>query len=148
LWPRSSLLAGEAIPPGLNRRAAVFGTPPCADARIAAPLLIALAGFFLGGQCGAFVMELWGMRVRVEMDGLFGIGSSHSVWPGFSAHAVDWDKPFLSPTGYRSFLGVIATPQIGYTPDIFARDAILAYVEHGLRGKLVMIEPRCRERDA
>jgi hypothetical protein len=29
----------------------------------------------------------------------------HAV-AGVSAHAIEWDKPFLSETGYRSFLGL------------------------------------------
>ncbi|WP_222306422.1 hypothetical protein [Rhizobium leguminosarum] len=49
----------------------------------------------LWGQTGSFVIEVQGMRVRIEMDGIFGIGAQYSPWMNFSAHAVDWDKPFL-----------------------------------------------------
>jgi hypothetical protein len=54
------------------------------------------------GQRGSFTIEVQDMRVRIEMEGLFGIGSRHCPWMNFSAHAVDWDKPFLSETGNRS----------------------------------------------
>ncbi len=64
----------------------------------------------LWGQKGAFIVTVAGMRVRVALHGVFGIGSWSGFWPGFAAHAVDWDKPFLSETGYRSFLGIYAPP--------------------------------------
>jgi len=51
------------------------------------------------------------MRARIELDGIFGITGSICFWPGFSARAVDYDRPFLSQTGYRSFLGIYADPQ-------------------------------------
>lgn len=62
----------------------------------------------LWGQTGAFVINVAGMRVHIEQDGIFGIGCGFSLWPGFSTHAVELEKPFLSPTGYRSFLGIYA----------------------------------------
>lgn len=43
------------------------------------------------------------MRVRVRMDGFFGIGAEYLDYMNFSANAVEWNKPFLSETGYRSF---------------------------------------------
>ncbi|MEM8625663.1 MAG: hypothetical protein AAGG47_19395 [Pseudomonadota bacterium] len=96
----------------------------------------------LWGQTGDFVVELAGMAVRVEMEGLFGIGSGWSFWPGFSAHAVDLDKPFLSETGYRSFLGIHADPRPGMTPDTFAVWVVEAYVARELGGALVPIAER------
>ncbi|GAB4363606.1 MAG: hypothetical protein Kow0060_20440 [Methylohalobius crimeensis] len=47
---------------------------------------------------------------------MFGIGSTAFYWLGFSAHAVEFDKPFLSSTGYRSFLGVHADPVLCSEP--------------------------------
>lgn len=82
----------------------------------------------LWGQEGEFVIEVTGMRVRIEMDGMFGIGAGFSPWMNFSAHAVDWDKPFLSETGYRSFMGMHAALVPGFTPDAFAREVIAAHV--------------------
>lgn len=78
----------------------------------------------LWGQCGDFVIDVDGMRVRIEQDGMFGIGASAMLWPGFSAHIVDHDKPFLSETGYRSFLGIQAAMIPGMTPDTVAREVI------------------------
>mgnify|MGYP001281711116 CR=1 FL=1 len=102
----------------------------------------------LWGQTGEFVITMDAMRVRVELDGMFGIGACHSFWPGFSAHAVDFDCPFLSQTGYRSFLGIHAEPVPDLTPDEFARKVIAAYVTRDLNGKPVAIEQRYRERAA
>jgi hypothetical protein len=76
------------------------------------------------GQTGEFIIEHEGMRVRFELNGLFGIGSSVGFWPGFAAHAVDPDKPFLSQTGYRSFLGIHADPAPGLLPVEFVSRVI------------------------
>ena len=50
------------------------------------------------------------MLVRIEMDGLFGIGSCFTPRLNFYACVVDRDKPFLSSTGFRSFLGCRSQP--------------------------------------
>jgi len=99
----------------------------------------------LWGQTGDFVIAVDGMRVRIEQDGIFGIGCGFSYWPGFSAHAVDLDRPFLSGTGYRSFLGIHAELEPGLTPDAFARKIIATYIAHELKGKPVPIEARYRK---
>ena len=70
----------------------------------------------LWGQTGVFCVTACDMRVRVAMEGMFGIGMSAMHWPGFSAHAVDRSRPFLSETGYRSFLGIHAEIVPGLTP--------------------------------
>src|SRR5262245_42305227 len=65
------------------------------DALVAAP-----AGEIpLWGQTGTFVIEVDGCRIRIECDGIYGLSAL-----SFSANAIDWDKPFISETGYRSFL--------------------------------------------
>ena len=98
------------------------------------------------GQHGDFTIEAAGMRVRIEMEGVFGIGSSFGYWPGFAAHAVDVDRPFLSETGYRSFLGVRGNPVPGIAPDAFAHEAVATYVTRHLKGQLLPIDPKwCRE---
>jgi len=102
----------------------------------------------LWGQEGAFVLDMSGMRVRVEMEGMFGIGSSFGFWLGFDVHAVDFDRSFLSETGYRSFVGLRADPVAGFTPDAFARKVIETYVSRELKGRLRAIEPRCRTQAA
>jgi hypothetical protein len=87
------------------------------------------------GQEGSFTIDVNGMKVRIEQDGLFGIGTFMSPAPGFSAHAVEYDKPFLSETGYRSFIG--SRPEItpGMTPDVAARALIQAYLTRECKGK-------------
>lgn len=96
----------------------------------------------LWGQTGNFVVEVAGMAVRIEMEGLFGIGSGWGFWPGFSTHAVELNEPFLSGTGYRSFVGIHADPRPGMTPDTFAVWIVEAYVARELRGALVPIDER------
>lgn len=85
------------------------------------------------GQAGAFIIEHKRMRV---LSGIFGIGSSF---------AVDLDRPFLSQTGYRSFLGIHADPMPDILPEEFASKVIAVHVEHELRGKLVPIAERYRQ---
>lgn len=96
----------------------------------------------LWGQTGTFEIACHGMRVRIELEGLFGIGSGFGFWPGFAAHAVDPDKPFLSATGDRSFLGIHAEPVAGRGPEEFTGDVIGTYVEQQLKGRLVAIAPQ------
>ncbi|GGC12651.1 hypothetical protein GCM10011494_34360 [Novosphingobium endophyticum] len=100
------------------------------------------------GQTGAFIIELGSMQVAIDLNGIFGIGSSVGFWPGFAAHAVELDKPFLSSTGYRSFLGIHADPQAELSPDEFAAKVVGGYVARELGGKLVTIDQRYRERAA
>lgn len=100
------------------------------------------------GQTGDFMITVNDIRVRIELEGMFGIGSGFSFWPGFSAHAVEHDRPFLSSTGYRSFLGIHADPVPGLTPDEFASKVITSHIERELKGRPVAIETRHRDRDA
>jgi hypothetical protein len=99
----------------------------------------------LWGQSGSFEIVSESMRVRIEMEGMFGIGASFMAWMGFAAHAVDWDKLFLSETGYRSFLGVGGDLQPGFTPDSYALAIIAAHVRRELKEKLVAIKPEYRK---
>lgn len=121
--------AGPDAPcPVLERAcAALTGTPP------------------LWGQAGDFVIEASGMRVRIEMDGVFGLFGAHELFPSFAAHAADRDWPFISETGYRSFYGCMMEPRPGLTPGDFARTVIDAHVCRHLKGRLVMIEARYRK---
>lgn len=102
----------------------------------------------LWGQRGNFVIAVRGCRVSIEMEGIFGIGSASSYWPGFSAHAVDWDRRFISGTGYRSFLGLHGDPVPDIGPDGFATCVIERFVEGHLNGQLVPIGDGYRERIA
>jgi hypothetical protein len=99
------------------------------------------------GQTGEFTINVGNMPVRIEQDGIFGVGASHMTWPGFAARAVDYQKPFLSDTGYRSFVGCHADMVPGTTPDVLAREMIQAYVAHECKGKLRKIERSYVERE-
>lgn len=98
----------------------------------------------LWGQTGSFEIKHKKMRVRIEMEGLFGIGATFVSWLGFSAHAVDKTNPFMSETGYRSFLGSGGPLRAGYTPDTFVQAVIADYVDRSLRGRLLKIVPLTR----
>jgi hypothetical protein len=103
----------------------------------------------LWGQGGSFIITCCGgMRVRIGMDGIIGIGGHYIAWLGFDAHAVEWNKPFLSETGYRSFVAPRGELLPGMTPDRFAAEVIAAHVKHGLKGKLLAIDPEYRRRAA
>ncbi len=95
----------------------------------------------LWGQCGTFIVTPPGVRVRVDMAGLFGID-----FPSFSAHVVDPGKPFISETGYRSFLGVSNAWQPGMTTGAFARAVLEQHIARDMRGKLVPIGREYRAR--
>lgn len=96
----------------------------------------------LWGQQGDFEIDHDGMRVRITMDGIFGIGAATGFWLGFEAFAVDLTRPFLSETGYRSFLGCGLELAPGVTPERFAARIIGHFVAHTLRGRLTPIRPR------
>ena len=92
------------------------------------------------GQTGNYTIDVDGMKVRIEQDGIFATGSHAMFWLAFSAHAVDYDKPFLSETGYRSFIGIFAPPEAGVTPEDFARGAIHGHLKREHKGKPYRIE--------
>lgn len=100
----------------------------------------------LWGQKASFIVTVAGARVRIEMDGIFGLFATSGFWLSFAAHAVDFDRPFISQTGYRSFLGIHAEPLPGITPDAFAEKVIAGHVAREMKGRLVAIETRYRDR--
>jgi hypothetical protein len=100
----------------------------------------------LWGQSGSFEIVSAGMRLRIDMEGIFGIASNVYHWLGFAAHAVERDKPFLSETGYRSFIAIGGELEPGFAPDAFTREVIAAHVTRVLKGRLVAIEPNYRHR--
>lgn len=102
----------------------------------------------LWGQKASFIVTAAGARVRIEMDGVFGLFATTGFWLSFSAHAVDFDRPFISETGYRSFLGLHAEPVPGITPDAFAEKVVAAHVAREMKGRLVAIENRYRQQAA
>ena len=74
------------------------------------------------------------------MQSMLGI-ASYSHWLGFSAYAVRQDAPFLSETGFRSFLGVHAPLWPDMDPKAFAEAVIASYVRDALGGRLLRIRP-------
>lgn len=100
------------------------------------------------GQLGDFVIDVDGTPVRIDMEGIFGISKYAQALPGFAIHAVDWQKPFFSPTGYRSFLGYRVHFTPGMMPDELVREAIREYARSELKGKLRPIKSEYIERHA
>lgn len=100
----------------------------------------------LWGQTGTFEIAIGAMRVRIEMDGIFGIASSVYHWIGFAAHVVELDKPFFSETGFYSFVAVGGELEPGFFPDSFTRAVIEATIRRKMKGKLVAIKPEYRRR--
>lgn len=97
----------------------------------------------LWGQVGRFVLEAAGMCIRIEMRGLYGVCG----YASFNAHAIDLDRPFLSETGFRSFLGYGPGATPGLTVDAYAQRIIEFYVKAELRGRLLPIAPQLRSRE-
>lgn len=93
----------------------------------------------LWGQDGTFTTKAAGLRLNVTVHGMFGIGATSMPYVGFSVRAVQFDKPFLSEIGYRSFLGVSLPPVEGRTPEGFVQEVIRRYIKSDLKGKLVRI---------
>jgi hypothetical protein len=86
------------------------------------------------GQQGEFLIEVAGMRVRVEVGDGFSIGRHH-----FAFHVVDVGAPFLSETGYRSHFGRAVG---GCTVDEAARRVVAAIVKKEGRR---MVQPQSRQ---
>ena len=87
-------------------------------------------------------LEFEAFRVRIEAPGIFGGLHFDRFWLGFDAHAIDRDQPFLSESGFRSFLSVGAEVWPNITVDLFCRGIIDAHVRDVLKGKLVAIVDR------
>lgn len=102
----------------------------------------------LWGQSGTFEITHGTMRVRIDMEGMFGISACYVPWLGFSAHAVNLDQPFLSETGFRSFVGLRGELQAGLTPDAFVTEIIATHVKRELKGRLLEIAPEYRCKNA
>ena len=98
----------------------------------------------LWGQDGRFDIELDGLSARIVMHGMFGIGSSACPFPGFEARAVDPDRPFISETGSRSFVGIFGELVPGMTVDGYVRTVIESHVSRDLKGRLRRIKAEYR----
>lgn len=99
----------------------------------------------LWGQDGAFRTQAAGTMLDVSMQGMFGIGSTVMPFLGFEVRAVDQDKPFLSETGYRSFLGVSVAPVPDMDVEHFVRRVVEVYVQQECNGRLVSVAEKFRK---
>lgn len=125
-------------------------------------------GYVLSRRCAATAGTIprWGQQGRwtVIINGAFTVGTkadrsngqaSRSGWtsracsasveatrdsPGFSAHAVDRRKPFISETGFRSFLGARTELTPGLTTEEFVARVIRSHITHEQRGKLFTVK--------
>src|SRR5690606_21844013 len=95
----------------------------------------------LWGQAGEFIVTVRGCSVRIEWDGLYGLCEI-----GFSAHTVSTDAPFISETGYRSFLLTHRSDVTGGCEPVsdFVRAVIENHIETELKGRLVPIKAAYR----
>jgi hypothetical protein len=61
----------------------------------------------------------------------------------------DYDKPFLSETGYRSFIGIFAPHESGVTPEDFAKGVIRGHLKREHKGTRLpgarLARRRCRQ---
>jgi hypothetical protein len=99
------------------------------------------------GQTGDFTVDVNGIKVRIEQGGMLGIASMAMFWPSFEAHAVDYDKPFISETGYRSFMGPRVEVMTGIAPDQFATEVMKSYLAGECKGKPRRIQQTYVERE-
>jgi hypothetical protein len=130
----------EAIAYLMNGDTAGILSPDGAGTRLAAATRSQPGAVPLWGQEGEFIVEAAGCRVRIEADGIFGIATRIVLMPGFAAHAVDGTKPFISETGFRSFIGIQADIVPGMAQDEFAIALIEHHVARANKGKLVKID--------
>jgi hypothetical protein len=124
----------------------ILGGPDAPGYRLMDGTAAAPGAVPMWGQKGEFDIKVGDMPVHIKMDGMLGICQSMSLWPGFSANVIEPDKPFLSETGYRSFIGVHAEPSPGLTPDAFAAEVIRHFLKTECKGKLRPVKEEYRER--
>ena len=98
----------------------------------------------LWGQNGAFEVTVEACSIQITQHGMFGLGACHMTYPGFEARAVSTDAPFISDTGYRSFLGCHIAPEPGLTPPDVATRMIAHHIATALKGQLVRIAQASR----
>ena len=96
------------------------------------------------GQRGNFIVRVGLTPIRFEVDGIFGICDPFH----FSIHAVKWDKPFPSETGYRSFFQSMAHVPVGATVADWVTDCVNGYIRENCKKGLPMIAFDNRDRHA
>jgi hypothetical protein len=91
------------------------------------------------GQKGLFNVQVGSCVVQIKMDGMFGLRPPF----GFAAYAVELDKPFISETGFRSFLsGRFPYLEPNTSTHTWATRAIEEHIGTELKGKLIKIKER------
>jgi len=94
--------------------------------------------FTVGRKAGA---GRWSsVAVRVDLEGMFGLASSWSAFPGFAAHVDDRSKPFISETGFRSFLIGRTDLTPGMTAADFVSRVIGDHIRTELKNSLFMVK--------
>ena len=96
------------------------------------------------GQRGNFVLRVGLTLIRFEVDGIYGVCDPFH----FSIHAVNWDKPFPSGTGYRSFFTSMQHVPVGATVADWVADSVQRYIREECRKGLPMIAFENRDRHA
>jgi len=89
----------------------------------------------LFGQQGDFVASLSIVRVRFKVSGLssdIGASAYSSRVMGFSINAVEWERPFYTDTGFRSFL--CSSLEVGERSDN-VQDWCMVHVRHWWNGE-------------
>lgn len=86
------------------------------------------------GQCGEFLLEVEGMRIRVQFKSNM-LGNHHSC----DLHAVDLDRPFLSTTGYRN-AGVTAASCLGESVEQAVRRMVLDLLQNEGKPKPIVVD--------
>jgi hypothetical protein len=129
-----------------NGEAGIFGGPDAPGYVLERGTAAPAGTVPMWGQTGEFTVTIGAMTVRIQMEGMLGVRGSISLWPGFSANAVEPDKPFFSETGYRSFLDGHAEMAPGMTPDVFAREVIAAHIKGECKGRLRPVKGEYRGR--
>lgn len=92
------------------------------------------------GQKGEFEAQIGSVRFRAAIDGIFQINIRSELFGHhFGVRAVDKSQPFISDTGFRSFMGCHMEPEPGFTPDMFVCRIVNAYIQQDLKGKLTQV---------
>lgn len=85
------------------------------------------------GRCGEFLVELDNMRARVRVTVTVGNPLQH-----FELHGIDYDRPFVTATGYLSIFPTVP-PTPGQAVDDYARELLRKARRDTGRGKGIAI---------
>lgn len=100
----------------------------------------------LWGQVGEFTLTIASVPMRVNIDGMNGLGQCVSLLPHFDCRAVEKTRLFLSETGYRSFFtGITTAPALSLLEAV--KRVLEGYVAGELKGKLKAIKPKAPKKE-